>query len=524
MKALEDKIKRVAEIPALRERLRNDGIRVVQCHGCFDIVHPGHLRYLAFARAQGDALIVSVSADRVVGKNDTGPYVSEQLRLENLAALEMVDYVVLDHHSWAGPILDVVRPDVYVKGREYETNEDPRFLKEKKLVEGYGGSVIYSSGDVVFSSTSIIGQFRERFQLDGQKITAFCQNHGIDRSAIEHALAGVAEKKVLVVGDPIMDVYVSCDAANVAAESPILSVTPLAEEQFLGGAALIAGQIVALGGSASFLTPIGDEEGKHLLAEHLDRLGVLFVPAEAEKRPVFRKTRYLVRRRKVFKVNEGRATQLSSSEIEHMIERLREQIPLHDVVVVTDFGYGTFGPSLVEALAAICEEASVPYFADVSGQANVLKFPRPELVTPNEAELRWALADNESGLSNLASRYYDRSGARHLVLTLDERGVLYFAPRVEGEDRLRTTYLPALLRETQDEVGAGDVFLATLCPLLVSGASMPLALYVASAAAALQVRRIGNPPVSMSRLLYFLEDRVEIAAPPSGVGLKTVGR
>ena len=120
-------------------------------------------------------LVVSVSSDRTVGKGVNRPYINEELRLENLAALEIVDYVCLDDHDWAGPILEALRPDVYVKGKEYETSADPRFLEERALVEGYGGSVIFSSGEVVYSSTFILEQFRHRFQLESEKIRAFCR-------------------------------------------------------------------------------------------------------------------------------------------------------------------------------------------------------------------------------------------------------------------------------------------------------------------------------------------------------------
>ena len=93
---------------------------VVQCHGCFDILHPGHLRHLAWAKQQGDLLIVSVSADNVVKKGSLRPYIPQDLRAENLAALEFVDYVTIDDHEWAGPILELLKPDIYTKGKEFE--------------------------------------------------------------------------------------------------------------------------------------------------------------------------------------------------------------------------------------------------------------------------------------------------------------------------------------------------------------------------------------------------------------------
>ena len=127
------KIFSVADLAVERKHLREQGKTVVQCHGCFDIVHPGHIRYLRFARSLGDVLIVTVSSDDVVMKGYERPYIPEDLRLDNLAELGCVDYVALSEDEWAGPVLDALQPDIYVKGREYESKNDPRFANEKKI-------------------------------------------------------------------------------------------------------------------------------------------------------------------------------------------------------------------------------------------------------------------------------------------------------------------------------------------------------------------------------------------------------
>ena len=107
-------------ISTVLEERRQDGLTVVQCHGCFDIVHPGHLRYLEFASRQGDILVVTVTGDSQINKGDQRPYIPEELRAESLAALEFVDYVCVDRAPTAVDLLRAVKPDVYVKGREYE--------------------------------------------------------------------------------------------------------------------------------------------------------------------------------------------------------------------------------------------------------------------------------------------------------------------------------------------------------------------------------------------------------------------
>src|SRR3954467_4281217 len=160
---------KIVDLPNLcahRDAARRGGKTAIHCHVCFDIVHPGHIRYLQFARQQGDVLVVSLTGDPHVNKGESRPYVPEELRAENLAALEFVDYVYINPTPTAVELLAALKPDIYIKGREYENNQHPGFLKEKSTVETYGGRVIFSSGDVVYSSSHIIDNYAQRLDLE----------------------------------------------------------------------------------------------------------------------------------------------------------------------------------------------------------------------------------------------------------------------------------------------------------------------------------------------------------------------
>ena len=109
----------------------------MHCHGCFDIVHPGHIHHLQYARSLGNLLIVSVSADANVNKGVNRPLIPDDLRAASLAALECVDAVYLNPDPTAAELLESLQPDLYVKGREYELSVDPRFIPR----EGYGRSL-----------------------------------------------------------------------------------------------------------------------------------------------------------------------------------------------------------------------------------------------------------------------------------------------------------------------------------------------------------------------------------------------
>jgi len=513
MRALDQKILDLDALGKVRAQLGERGKTVVHCHGCFDVVHPGHIRYLKFAKDLGDVLVVTISADEVVGKGAQRPYITEALRLENVAALECVDYVCLDRNDSAVPILEHLRPDIYVKGKEYETNSDRRFTRERAVVEGYGGRVVFSSGDVIYSSTYILSQFSDRFQIKQERLITFCRGHGIDAASIAALQRDWTRLEVLVVGDPILDHYVHCDLVGVASETPILSVTPIHEAWYVGASGLIAAQIAELGASATLLTSLGDDAAAYRYRDALRGAGVNVVDVRDDERPVAIKTRYLVDERKVFKVDTMRHRPTSARTSELIAAKIAELLPAHDALIATDFGFGLFGPAVCEAVSTIPAQLGKPYYLDVSHtrQANILRFRGPRLATPTEHELRFAFADNEAGLSNLAARFFEETGAEILMLTMGKRGVLLFHRPAQRGDRLRTEFLPAFEDNAIDPVGAGDVYLvgATLSDL--AGAPAETAAYIGSALAALHVASPGNTAVKNAAFHQYLGGRGELA-------------
>lgn len=494
----ERKILTLEELSAERTKFGEDGRTLVMCHGCFDIVHPGHIRYLRFARSQADVLVVSVTADRFVGKGYDRPLIGEDLRAENLAALEFVDFVVVSNFPTASEVLSEVRPDVYVKGKEYEEKADARFVHEKELVESYGGRVVFSSGDVVYSSTRLAASVLDE-SLERNRIRTFTKRYGITREKVDTALASFQHQRILVLGDAIIDRYVFCENAQSAAESPILSITPVSEERFVGGVGLVARQIAALGSQVTLVT--ADEH--RLSAEYSEIVGlsgVQHVRASLENRPVYEKTRYLVDTHKLLKVNEGTIAPLSSRGTQDLLAVLATEIADHDVVVISDFGYGLFGANFISEFVSLCEAQGKPILIDVSGSgaSNLLKFRRAALACPTEQEIRLALGDFSNGLTNLGSQYFEHTSSRNLAITLGRRGVLLLTPSKDATQPLVAEYLPAFCRNPVDVVGAGDTFLSVMS-LTLSG-NLHLGVFLASVLSSLHIMQLGNSPNSLIQL------------------------
>src|SRR5512137_307889 len=117
--------------------------KVIMCHGVFDVVHPGHVRHLLYAKSKADVLVCSLTADRHIAKGAHRPHIPQELRAANLAAFEMVDYVVIDLNDKPLANLAVIRPDYFAKGFEYNAaGMPPKTAEEAAVVESYGGEMI----------------------------------------------------------------------------------------------------------------------------------------------------------------------------------------------------------------------------------------------------------------------------------------------------------------------------------------------------------------------------------------------
>src|SRR5580658_7965894 len=278
---------------SVREAARGAGRTVVHCHGCFDIVHPGHILHLQYARSLGDELIVTVSPDSQVNKGIDRPLIPDDLRAQSLAALECVDWVHVNAQPTAVELLAQLKPDIYVKGKEYERNFDPRFLAERDAVVQTGGKVVFSSGDVVFSSTALIDTLGDRDALMDEKVTRFRERFGLNGAALQRLLGKFSQMKVVVVGDYILDRYHFCDATGVAGEGPMIALRHLRQQDFDGGAAVIASHVAALGAQASLITSLTEDAASNAAYMRLKSAGIS-AQSSGHRKQTVTKNRYLV--------------------------------------------------------------------------------------------------------------------------------------------------------------------------------------------------------------------------------------
>jgi rfaE bifunctional protein nucleotidyltransferase chain/domain len=154
---------KIISLKKLAKKIRSwqaKGKMVVHCHGCFDLMHPGHIKYFQAAKKMGDILLVTLTPDRYVDKGIGRPVFNQQLRAESIAALACVDYVAVNLWPTAEETLRALRPDIYVKGQEFEKLEDKtgKIQREAEVIKEIGAEIRFTQ-EIVFSSSKLIRQY-----------------------------------------------------------------------------------------------------------------------------------------------------------------------------------------------------------------------------------------------------------------------------------------------------------------------------------------------------------------------------
>ena len=499
---------------AARGRARRDGKVVVQCHGCFDIVHPGHLRHLRHAKAQGDILLVTITGDSMIAKGTGRPLIPQELRAENLAALDCVDWVYVESRPTAAQLLEETRPDVYVKGQEYELNNDPRFAAEKATVQRHGGRVVFSSGDIVFSSTALIAALEKSIDPYHGRLCSLLETPGLDGEELARTIGRFRGKKVVVAGEIIQDTYVLCDRPEVAGESPIMTLRPVEKRTYDGGAAIIARHLASMGALPVLVTALDDGEASRDVRQRLQAEGVDVRSVQVD-RALPEKQRFLVGGQKVMKLDLVERLDPDAGKQDEFVELLTDALTEGggggvDAAVIADFGLGLFTQATTRRACAAARTHSGVVAGDVSGRRSNLLYMRDmDILCPSESEAREALRLFDQSLPAVAHNLLEFTASRGAIVTMGAEGLVAFG-RLPGFDRqdaewtskVSGEHVPALCGHAIDPLGCGDALIAAATLTLTTGAGLLAASFLGATAAAVQVQRLGNTVVSATDLRH----------------------
>ncbi len=483
--------------------------RVIMCHGTFDVVHPGHVRHLLYAKTKADVLVASLTADRHIMKGNLRPYVPEDLRAVNLAALEMVDYVVVDHDPTPLKNLALIQPDYFAKGYEYTAGAvHPKTQEEIRVLESYGGEMIFTPGDIVYSSSALIELAPPDIGID--KLLMLMQAEGITFKDLRESLGKMQGLRAHVVGDTIVDSYTYTSMIGGMTKTPTISVRFDHKTDFVGGAGIVAKHLKAAGAEVTFSTVLGNDDYKTFVLDDLSTYGVHCLPIIDETRPTTNKNAIVAEGYRLLKVD----TLDNRSISDKIVEQIRRQIgdTKTDAVVFSDFRHGMFNRGTIPQLTAAIP-AGAFRVADsqvASRWGNILEFQGFDLITPNEREARFALGDQDSVVRPLALELHQKSGCKTLILKCGDRGIITY--RANSSDLRAFFNIESFVERVVDAVGAGDALLAYATLALVATRNEVIASILGNIAAGVECEHDGNVPVTPDMVLKKIDTVEKLAS------------
>ncbi len=315
------------------------------------------------------------------------------------------------------------------------------------------------------------------------------------------ALGRLSGRRVLVVGDVIVDRYLHGQVERISPEAPVPVVRVEREELRPGGAANVAVNLRALGVEVDLLAVVGRDEGAERLAglvraAGVDPSGLFPVPG----RPTTVKSRVLARHQQVLRLDEEEDLPVPDEVARRLVEEGTNLLGRADAIVVSDYAKGLLDGRTLPALLGEAGARGIPVIIDPKIRHFDLYSPAT-VITPNQEELARATAREIRDADEAAAaarEVHRRLRLDAVLVTRGEEGML-LVPREGGP-----LEIPALAREVYDVTGAGDTVTAVLAAALAAGLGLPEAARWANLAAAVAVGRLGTAAVSRDELARFL--------------------
>jgi rfaE bifunctional protein nucleotidyltransferase chain/domain len=486
-----DKIRTLDELAAIVQSLQAAGKVVAQAHGTFDLLHLGHVRHLQAARRLCDVLIVTVTADTFVNKGPGRPVFTEALRAEMLATLEYVGWVAINNSPDAVSAIQRLRPDIYIKGQDYQNPEGDitgKIGMEREAVEGVGGRIQFTD-EMTFSSTELINRHLNVFEphirdhLDKQR-----REGGLEEMLA--LLERVKDYKVLLVGDAIIDEYQYVLPMGKTPKENMIATRYQDREIFAGGVFAAANHVASFCKEVEIITCLGDVNSHEDLIRQSLKPNVRLNVVSRQGAPTTLKRRFVdpSYMRKLFEVYFMNDEPLIGSLQREVNALIARHAPRADVVIATDFGHGMLGKSAIDTLINSSK------FLAVNTQSNsanlgynlITKYPKADYTCIDAPEAQLACSDRLSPIGDIAHRILETMDCKKIIITRGKHGCVTF----ERGGAVHT--IPAFAKNVVDTVGAGDAFLAVTAPLVAAGGAMERIGFIGNVVGALKVEIVGH--------------------------------
>ncbi|HET9424968.1 MAG TPA: bifunctional ADP-heptose synthase [Gemmatimonadaceae bacterium] len=322
----------------------------------------------------------------------------------------------------------------------------------------------------------------------------------LKRDRLVSLLQAARTRRVAVVGDAMLDVYLRGDVERISPEAPVPVVRVRERRYALGGAANVVQNVRGLGATCDFVAAVGTDTGAETLRGMLGAIGVDARSMVTIDRPTTTKTRIVARGQQVVRVDEEEDDDLTASDVGKLLAALDAAIDHADALVLEDYNKGVLVPDVIQQGISRARARGIPVIVDPKYR-NFFQYRGATVFKPNRRELESALgAEVDLEHPDALPAALARLGVEHLLLTLGDRGMALISSAGEVKR------IPTVAREVYDVVGAGDTVTAYLASILAAGGSPVEAAVIANFAAGVEVGKSGAATVSADEVVEAYDE------------------
>lgn len=478
----------------IKRQLKRKNKKIVHCHGVFDLLHLGHIKYLQSAKKLGDFLVVSLTDDKFIDKSPNRPIFTNKQRAEAISSLSCVDCVIINNNKTAINIIKSLKPDFYCKGADYKNFKNDltnQISIEKKTVLKNKGKFRIINQEI-FSSSKILNSHFNNFSKNIQKNIYQLKKEFRNIGEINFELEKIRNKKVLIIGETIIDEYTYCEAIGKSGKEPVLNFRELSSEKYIGGALAIANHLSSFCKEIHIISFLG-QDLKHLsfIKEKLKKnVKVSFLRKKNSPTIVKKRLIEKVDKIKLLGIYDIDEKNISDQEANLFIKKINKNINNYDTTIVADFNHGI----LTQKVCKFIQKKRKDKF-NLMSQINssslsnfsMQKFKDAGLVVINERELQHQMFDKSSDINILIKKFSKIFRCKKIIVTSGERGLSYYERK-----KNKILKYDAFTDKYIDKIGAGDVVFGVSSLLISSKVNENLSLLIASLAGYKAVNTIAN--------------------------------
>lgn len=487
-----NKIIKINDLKKIREKYKQKKIGL--CHGAFDIIHLGHLQHFEIAKKKVDILVISITSEKFIKKGPNNPFNNDHNRANFLKYIKFIDYIYIDKNTTAENVLNILKPNFYFKGKDYLEKDITGNLKKEIKILNQNNGKIYITKSPLMSSSKIINSIFSNYSDKQKKIINSVKNNFL---IFEKIFQKLEHEKITIIGDPILDRYISCDLSGLTSKDPAISIIKKKEDTYPGGVLSIAMILSNFVKNVDLIT-YGNNA---ILKKYLKKYKNINLINLNNKCEIQKKTRYLNSNRfeKLLQVTNYK--NISSKQINISKNKVNKYLKKNKKIFIADFGVGLFNN---EILNLINENKSLEKYLNVQsnsinwGHNIVTKYKNAKYISLDKKE--WELSLNKDlNINNLEQINNLYSEKTLKSVTMGKEGSTFL-------NKKNQYFCPVFTNRTVDTTGCGDAYFAITSLLIMANEKSINIPFIGNVYAGMHGQFFGNSKiVDKITLLKYLK-------------------